>query len=686
MFHISLRNNKIWRILRFAMWTFAIGLMILFPILSIPLRSQEPISLDTLRQLDSLVQSGMSPEEASQHIISKDVMDEDRESSPFDLTEDSPAYRSPENWAFRWSAEIRLTPGAMVTVEFPDTLDRNAQHIDNEMVTSGDVEILPPVPSVSRILGTSVAGGTMTVPTDAAGGLLRLANYGVLPFSDDAWHQLELVLEPGSCVVFFDGERLLKESRNFAMCCVQLTCLEGVTQLRKIHIALIQDVWPVDASTETSTVTDDVSSKNITEKQPFSEDAEKLANEIESEMDRGLEAWYRNSVDQKQGGFHTNLNRQWDVTPYTTKGIVHQARMTWTVAYVALHVPKWREKLEPIAIHGGQFLRNQMWDSQCGGFHWEVAVDGTPLTSTVEMKHSYGIAFGIYAMSTLYSLTKNEQDRELAIEAFRWLDTHGHDANYGGYCEAFYTDGTPMIAPPMEAPWLETGKVGEPLGGRSMNTHLHLLEAFTALYKIWPDAILQERLKELFYIIRDRITTSGSWGSTMRLYFDADWTPAATGVSFGHDVETAFLLYETACVLELSDDPKTQRVIQGLVDHAIRWGWDKTHSGFHDEGATYAIVTKREKAWWAQAESLNALLLMHVLYGSQNTDNYYSYFVQQWQFIRNHVLDKTYGGWYSEVDESGNLHGMPDKGNMWKTPYHETRSMLQVVERLRNKQ
>ncbi|MDO4557626.1 MAG: AGE family epimerase/isomerase [Planctomycetia bacterium] len=694
-----------------------------------PLMAQEPFSLESLRQLDALIQSGVTPEDAAQRLVPDhgtetpdDTSDTDGSgNSPLyepscDLTVDSPVYQSPGAFrAFRWSVELRLSADAMATIDFPVVPDEDFPGIPgkddgddrNDQRDGAEVADLPEIPDFTsvtpRILGLEVIGGTLTEEgsTDRRGGLLRIADLGILPFPDESWHRLELVPDPGYCEVRFDGRVLLRELRDPGVCGVRLTCLDGMVQLRRIRMEPIPGIWSVDPLAGSSGVTLEMTSEMGTEtgtsgnipggtsglagvcpSGTLPPSAAALADEIEAQMDRGLEQWYRNSVDRDRGGFHTNLDRQWDVAPYMAKGIVHQARMTWTAAEVARRCPRWRERLEPIAIHGGDFLRTRMWDARHGGFHWEVAADGAPLTSELRMKHSYGIAFGIYAMSSLYALTEREEDRDLAIAAFRWLEEHGHDMVHGGYREAFYEDGTPMTGPPAEAPWLVTGKVGEPLGSRSMNTHIHLLEAFTALYRIWPDVTLHDRLEELLILIRDRVTTSGSWGSAMRLYFDPDWSSAATVVSFGHDVETVFLLHEASIAVGRPDDSRTRRVMKGLMTHAIRWGWDEVHGGFHDEGATYTGVTKREKTWWSQAESLHSLLLMYVLHGAEDPDGY-ERFVHQWRFIHEHMIDAQYGGWYSEVDESGNLRGSPDKGNAWKTPYHETRAMLHVIELLR---
>ena len=400
--------------------------------------------------------------------------------------------------------------------------------------------------------------------------------------------------------------------------------------------------------------------------------------QIVREMDRDLAGWYPRCIDSERGGFHTVLNRDWSVGSYSTKGIVSQARITWTAAEVAYRRSAWQEQLEPAARHGAKFLREKMWDHQCGGFYWEISADGTPPVDNDTMKHAYGQSFGIYAMATVYRLTKDENDLQLAKEAFYWLDRHGHDKRYGGYVEAFYQDGRQMLEPTQSTPNTKTGKVGELLGTKSMNTHIHLLEAFTALYHVWPDPVLRSRLEELLHIVRDKVTT---WPGAMRQFFNDDWTAAATFVSFGHDVETAFLLFEAIEVLGRSDDPQTLKVCRDLIDHSLEFGWDTENGGFFYEGATFGHPVNRSKAWWTQAEGLNALCLADLHLKGSDRD-YARAFVQQWEFIKRHLIDPEYGGWYAETNDDGTQVKGREKGHFWKTPYHEVRAKLNVIEML----
>ena len=151
--------------------------------------------------------------------------------------------------------------------------------------------------------------------------------------------------------------------------------------------------------------------------------------------------------------------------------------------------------------------------------------------------------------------------------------------------------------------------LGTAYGYKSMNSHIHLLEAMTALYRVWPDPMVQTRLRELFVLVRDKIAVEPG---CLNLFFTPDWRPVPDHDSFGHDVETAYLLLEAATALKQPDDAKTLAAAKYLVDHALVWGWDERLGGFYDKGAAFTPACGREKIWWTQAEGLNALLLMHV--------------------------------------------------------------------------
>ena len=191
-------------------------------------------------------------------------------------------------------------------------------------------------------------------------------------------------------------------------------------------------------------------------------------------------------------------------------------------------------------------------------------------------------------------------------------------SKYGGYFEALARDGTPILAWKQDAPLQKrVDRLGVYYGFKSMNSHIHLLEALTELKKIDDRPIVKERLLELFLIVRDRIAVEPG---ALNLYLTRDWRAIPAHDSFGHDVETAYLLVEAARAIQKPEEvEKTWQVARALVDHALDWGWDEDAGGFYDKGESFAgAAFDRKKVWWTAAEGLNALLLMHRKFGDRD--------------------------------------------------------------------
>ncbi len=179
--------------------------------------------------------------------------------------------------------------------------------------------------------------------------------------------------------------------------------------------------------------------------------------------------------------------------------------------------------------------------------------------------------------------------------------------------------------------------------------------------------------------MRDKIAVEPG---CLNLFFTPDWRPVPDHDSFGHDVETAYLLLEAAAVLREADDPKTVRVARSLVDHALDWGWDDKLGGFYDKGAAFNKAWGREKIWWTQAEGLNALLVMHERFGRQSP-RYFEAFLKQWDFIRRYQVDPKHGEWYESVSAEGVAPPGQAKATVWKAAYHNGRALMNVSEMLR---
>jgi mannobiose 2-epimerase len=407
----------------------------------------------------------------------------------------------------------------------------------------------------------------------------------------------------------------------------------------------------------------------------------KLANETEVALKQDvLDVWFPRTVDEDHGGFRSEFGPDWTPGRSGGKFSVFQGRMTWVSAQVAMRRPELRDPYLAYTRHGVQFLNDVMWDKEYGGFYWGLGDDGQvlPFPGFTDGKHLYGIAFCIYGAAGSYQATKDPKALDLAQRGFRWSEEHAHDAKNGGYFEWLSRAGKPAQADPDSSAMLKPGPNPFPPGYKSMNTHIHLLEAFAQLYEVWKDDTLRQRLEELLLIVRDKISVEPG---VMNLYFTDNWRAIPDHDSYGHDVEAGYLMLEAEDALGVPHAPKTERMARMFVDHALAYGWDENLGGFYRDGTTFGPAEDKQKEWWVQVEGLNALLLMHEKYGKE-TDRYFKAFQLQWRFIRDYQIDAEYHGLYEMIGVDGKPTN-PGKGRIWKAAYHDGRAFLNVTERLR---
>ena len=413
-----------------------------------------------------------------------------------------------------------------------------------------------------------------------------------------------------------------------------------------------------------------------------------LADQMEAHLKTEvLDKWYPQALDTVDGGFLSNFTYDFKPGEKQEKMIVTQSRHVWTNSKASLKYPE-TDYYKTGAKHGFEFLRDKMWDYENGGFHWLVDKQGNQIGKP--MKTAYGNAFGIYALAAYYDASGDASALSLAKEAFHWLDKHAHDSINGGYYQHLEPDGTPISRP-------EDTPSTSDLGYKDQNSSIHLLEAFTELYPVWPDPVLKKRLEEMLLLIRDQIVTDKG---NLTLFLYSDWEPVTfvdsteevilahhnlDHVSFGHDVETGFLMIEASETLGWDHDTTTHRIAKKMIDHALDNGWDESVGGFYDEGYYFKNgfkINHDTKNWWAQAEGMNTLLLMSELYPNDPQD-YYGKFLTLWEYTDKYLIDHENGDWYS-----GGLDKQPElktvgKGNIWKGIYHHYRSLDHCIARLR---
>lgn len=410
----------------------------------------------------------------------------------------------------------------------------------------------------------------------------------------------------------------------------------------------------------------------------------KIALEIDSVLNDQYDLWYPLTVDKEYGGFYSRYSYDWQPVGPQNKFIVTQARHVWSASKIS-HMEVTRKDYIVFGKHGFEFLRDKMWDDEYGGFYQTVSREGEVQTDEDGQirKALYGNAFGMYGLAAYYRASGDAAALDLAQKAFEWLEKGSYDSEFGGYFNSLTREGQPFDS-------------GYP---KDYNSGIHILEALAELYQVWPDEKVRDRLHEMFRIVRDTFTTEKGY---MNLYFERDWSPVVyedssrilqeenldvDHITFGHDIETAFLLIEAAHALGFSEDSVLTQA-KKMVDHTIENGWDDQTGGFYDRGYYFQgddilTVTDSSKVWWAEAEALHSLLIM-ADYFPDDPHNYFDLFVRQWEYIKQYLLDPQYGGWYeSGLDQDPEMIKAP-KATIWKGNYHTVRALIRSKKLLKD--
>ncbi len=389
-----------------------------------------------------------------------------------------------------------------------------------------------------------------------------------------------------------------------------------------------------------------------------------LRSELERELtERILPYWLAHTVDERDGGFVGRILPDGHVVPDAPKGSILNARILWSFAAASRALP------DP-AYHGAarrahDYLQAHFWDPRHGGVYWMLDHRGQPLD---ERKHVYAQAFAVYALSEYASATGESAGLDRAKELFRLIEAHAADAVHGGYREAFGRDWTPV-----DDVRLSDKDAPE---RRSLNTHLHLLEAYTGLYRAWPDRGLRERLQALLELFLS--TFHDPVRSHFRLFFDEDWTVRSHDVSYGHDIETSWLILEAADALEAPAlRARTRTIALAVAAATRREGLDADGGLFNDGGP--AGPRPGEKHWWPQAEAMVGFVSA---YRETGDEAYLEAAAGVWKFVKRRILDLEHGEWRWGMRADGTPTD-DDKVGPWKCPYHNVRACLEVVKRAR---
>ncbi len=390
----------------------------------------------------------------------------------------------------------------------------------------------------------------------------------------------------------------------------------------------------------------------------------RLPDEIEEELKAILYYWEHNAVDTVGLGFVGRIDENNQKHPEAPRGAVLNTRILWTFSAVYRQTGN-PQHLE-LAQRAFYYVREFITDREKGGLFWSVDHDGKMLDSH---KQIYAQAFGIYAMSEYCRVTKDSEALRLAQDWYKLIEKNSLDEEYGGYIDAFARNWTTMDDMRLSAK--------DENASKTMNTHLHVVEAYANLFEVWPSPELRNRVIELLKIF-DEIIIDRS-GYHLTLFFNKQWKPDNTIISYGHDIEAAWLLLSCAESIRDEESIRTAKINALKITDAAMEGLDE------DGGLWYEYDQKRmelirEKHWWPQAEALIGFCNAWQLSGNIA---YKNALIKSWLFIKNHILDKKQGEWFWGIDKNNSPMSGQDKVGMWKGPYHNCRACLELLRRLK---
>lgn len=389
---------------------------------------------------------------------------------------------------------------------------------------------------------------------------------------------------------------------------------------------------------------------------------EEFADSVIKEKENILEFWLTNSVDKNYGGFYGEVSVDNEAEPEADKSLILNSRILWSFANA------YREDKNPdylkMADRAYDYLIAKFEDKKYSGFYWLLDYQGEVKENK---KQIYGQAFCIYAFSEYYRASQNEDALKKAVDLFAIIENESYDLEAGGYFEACSRDWSPAADMSLSEKDMNVAK--------SMNTHLHILEAYTNLYRIWPDPELKKKLKELIKVTLNKIVDQKEY--RFKLFFDQDWSPKSDIISYGHDIEGSWLIYEAAELLA------EQNILEFAEDYALKMAAKVLENGVAEDGSIYyekkGDHLDQDRHWWPQAEAVVGFLNAYQLSGEEK---FIEAAVKNWQFIIDNLIDHQNGGWYWLVDQQG-VHSQKAKINSWKSPYHNSRACYEVINRVK---
>lgn len=390
-----------------------------------------------------------------------------------------------------------------------------------------------------------------------------------------------------------------------------------------------------------------------------------LARELRQELEGNiLRYWSTRAIDQKNGGFVGRIDGRDQVVENAPKGGILNARILWTfsAAYRCLRRPKYLE----MANRAKTYVFDHFFDPERGGSYWSLTPEGEKLDTKNQI---YSLAFFIYALVEYYRAAGDKAALDKAVGLFRAIEDHSFDKEKNGYFEAYSRD------------WrlLDDMRLSDKDANekKTMNTHLHVLEAYTNLCRVYRTGEVAAQLRNLILVFLERIVDPAT--SHLNLFFDENWACKSRITSYGHDIEASWLILEAAGVLgEKELVARCEQTCLRIAEAAAE-GLQGDGSLIYEKNEA-TQHTDRDRHWWPQAEAIVGCCNAFEL---SRDERFLDRAVRCWAYTRDNLVDRQAGEWFWSRKADGSINRTDDKAGFWKCPYHNARACLEIIDRSR---